>query len=285
MDTNNWDHADGEAETLWVGFVDLLGYKEIVLGSRSDKEKMQIIHSIYSALIQPIEDLNFDEGVGDTVGGDAVRRIHFSDCFYFTSKSAVSLADSMSSFFSFAFMLYENTYATDPSQWIPFLRGGIAGGWTLMFRDPTIPQDRETMFRNPVGPSVAKAYLVGEKQKVSGMRIMATKDFSERYEQELADMAATADSHVGFARHLCPVPIPEPVQPDYRQVLGDALWEIPWPRLLDNCGRWIENFAATRNRQFDAVSIKHWHATHALLRRCAQAGGENHLIQQLDAIH
>lgn len=296
MDSDSTEHFDGGAQHRWVGFVDLLGYRNLVLcEKRSDAERIRLIKSIYSALIQPIDDLNSDEAMGDTVGGDRVERIHFSDCFYFFSKSAVAVANSMASFFSSAFLLYETVYQRDASSWIPFLRGGIAGGWTLTFRDPTvrtgqgalfgdwIEQARPTaIFRNPVGPSVAKAYMVSEEQHVSGMRLLTTGDFAERYQQEMASMKRDANGMI--AQKLTPQPIDQTVIEKHRKILGEKLYEIPWPRCLE-FGHWIENFANTRKRQFDPESMKHWDATYALLLRSARDNNDQLILRHLKAIN
>lgn len=278
MDSSGLGELESEVEDYWIGFVDLLGYKAIVLGDEQDRVKQQRLHSIYSALIQAIEDIKYDQDSGDTYGGDKVEYIHFSDCFYFSSRSAFSLGYVMSSLFNSCFALYDHTYQSSANEWIPFLRGGIERGWTMMFRDPTVVTDPGREFRNPVGPGIAKAYMVGEKQGVEGMRIVATQVFVDAYHREIEGLDGV---HRHVATKLQPLELGLAKEVD-RVHLGDVLYEVPWPRLTDLAVSSIMNFNLARDRQFNEASMKHWLATRDLVRQSLETLEAGHLIRLLD---
>jgi hypothetical protein len=194
-------------KTRFVGFVDVLGYKAIVRDAPfTDAQRFHYLHSVFSALASSAHDI-----AHDFKGAIAVRAVQFSDSFYFSSNSVVTLVAALANFFANVFTIYDHTF-TAPQQpeqqfpeWLPFLRGGIVSGWMFEGYDITLPTlaDAAGTFRNPIGPAVANAYLLSEETDIEGMRLATTKVVRDRFAEELPAIAP--NSQLGLlSRPLLP---------------------------------------------------------------------------------
>lgn len=163
----------------FVAFVDMLGYKAVAFfHSTTCAEKFNTLHGIYEDLAQAAQDC-----VGDMAPGP-VRCVQFSDAFFFSSRSAVSLATTAAQFFANVFSLHDAA-GIESGEWLPFLRG-ITYDWMFEGFDPTVSTASPwASFRNPIGPAVAKAYLVGKATVIEGMRLAASAEAAGLLSAEL----------------------------------------------------------------------------------------------------
>jgi hypothetical protein len=158
----------------FVAFVDMLGCKAALLSdSTTGAETFNTLSSVYENLAQAARDC-----VGDLTPDlpAPVRWVQFSDAFFFSSRSVVSLATTAAQFSANVFSLHDAA-GIEGGEWLPFLRGGITYDWMFEGFDPTAGHAGDPdAFRNPIGPAVAKAYLVGETTGVEGMRLVASAE-------------------------------------------------------------------------------------------------------------
>lgn len=242
----------------FVGFADVLGYKTIVLSNQyTNAQRFHYLHSVFMALAQGARDV-----VQDLSGVATVQAVQFSDSFYFSSSSPVAIVSAMSSFYANVFTIYDNTFNTD-DEWLPFLRGGIVHDWMFEGLDITLPalQKRQDAFRNPIGPAVAKAYLLSEETRLGGMRLVVTKDVRDQFEAELPILAA------GSLLALWGGPL-HPVFLKNHADCGE-IYEIPWFESRLQTDNTIGTFNVLRSaeRQFNDRSMKHYRGTwDAILR-------------------
>jgi hypothetical protein len=118
----------------YVGFVDLLGYKAIALeGDLTPAQRCNYLLSVFEALAQAAHDAAIDLAFPYPL-----RRVQFSDAFYFSSLSAVAVVVTMARFFETAYTMYEGTIDQLEGgafrDWQPFLRGAIAYNWITRIR-------------------------------------------------------------------------------------------------------------------------------------------------------
>jgi len=152
-------------------FIDVLGYKALVNDpSKSVAEKVNSLNSIYSnlatALIIHINEIN------DSIH-DKIYIKSFSDCFYLESKNLKALLYTCSRIFNDTFGFYANI--TDTAEYTPLIRGGLVKDWVVHFNDLS-SMVSHTEGTNPVGLGVARAYSTAEKSKLSGMRLLISKE-------------------------------------------------------------------------------------------------------------
>jgi hypothetical protein len=237
----------------FVAFVDMLGYKAVVLSdSTTGAEKFNALHSIYENLAQAARDC-----VGDLTPAlpAPVRWVQFSDAFFFSSRSAVSLATTAAQFFANVFSLH-GAAGIEGGEWLPFLRGGIAYDWMFEGFDPTAGHaGGPDAFRNPIGPAVAKAYLVGETTGVEGMRLVASAEAAGLLSAEL-DALPPGHPIAARAARLRPYHLA-------RHPACGELFEVPWFELHllgDDTGAAFAVLEAA-GRQFSFGSIKHLRGT------------------------
>lgn len=236
----------------FVGFADVLGYKAIVLGERyTDAQRFQYLHSVFTALAEGARNV-----VNDLSGVATLQAVQFSDSFYFSSNSAVAIISAMSNFFANVFTIYDHTISSH-NEWLPFLRGGIVYDWMFEGLDITLPalQNQQHAFRNPIGPAVAKAYLLSEETGLEGMRLVTTKEVHDRFVAELPTFAAGSLLAI-WGGPLQPILLKTPSE--YGEI-----FEIPWfeSRLLtDNT---VGTFDVLRSAegQFNDRSLKHYRGT------------------------
>ncbi|SHM51264.1 hypothetical protein SAMN05444266_108329 [Chitinophaga jiangningensis] len=158
-------------ETKYCAFIDVLGYKAIVMDtSTTDEQKVKILHSIYSNLA--VQFVNVVNLVNETTDTKIYLR-SFSDCFYLDCASIGPLLNAISSIFSSAFG-YTSKF-TEEEEKTPLLRCGIVKDWIVKFKDiGAIAMGRDT--DNPVGKAVARAYETSELSRLSGMRIIISPE-------------------------------------------------------------------------------------------------------------
>jgi hypothetical protein len=242
----------------FVGFADVLGYKAIVLGEQyTNVQRFQYLHSVFTALAQGAQDV-----VNDLAGVATVQAVQFSDSFYFSSSSAVAIVAAMSNFFANVFTIYDHTIDTH-NEWLPFLRGGIAYDWMFEGLDITLPdlKDQRDAFRNPIGPAVAKAYLLSEETGLEGMRLVSTKEVRDSFVAEIPTVAAGSTLALWGG----------PLQPLFLKNSAEfgEIFEIPWfeSRLLTDNTLGTFDVLRSAERQFNDRSMKHYRGTwDAILR-------------------
>lgn len=236
----------------FVGFADVLGYKTIVLDQQySEAQRHHYLHSVFTALAKGAQDV-----VNDLASVAQVKAVQFSDCFYFSSPSAVAIVCAMSNFFASVFTIYDHTIETH-DDWLPFLRGGIVFDWMFEGFDITLPslQNPQNAFRNPIGPAVAKAYLLSEETGIEGMRLVATKDVRDRFEAELPAVPLDGLLSVWGG----------PLHPVFLKNHADCgeIFEVPWFESRLQTDNTVGAFDVLRSaeRQFNDRSMKHYRGT------------------------
>ena len=244
----------------FVGFVDVLGYKAIVRDAPfTDAQRFHYLHSVFLALASSAHDI-----AHDFKGEIAVRAFQFSDSFYFSSDSAVTLVTALSQFFANVFTIYDHTFtAPKPPgnlafpEWLPFLRGGIVHDWMFEGFDITLPtlENPADSFRNPIGPAVANAYLLSEETKLEGMRLATTRDVCERFVEELPGIPPR--SQLGI--------VAAPLTPQFlkKNKIFDEIYEVPWfeSRLMTDNTIGTFNTLIAAERQFGPTAMKHFRGT------------------------
>lgn len=258
--SNAWERS------RFVGFVDVLGYKAIVRDAPfTDPHRFHYLHSIFSALAVAAHDIAHDFS-----SEIAVRAVQFSDCFYFSSDSAVTLVSAIAQFFANVFTIYDHTFTAPMrpeetlfAEWLPFLRGGIVHGWMFEGYDITLPELQYTRdsFRNPIGPAVANAYVLSEATDLEGMRIATTREVRDRFAEELPRIPR--HSHLGILNApLTPIFLKN--HPDFGEI-----HEIPWfeSRLMADNTVGTFDTLITAERQFVPAVMRHFRGTwDAILR-------------------
>jgi hypothetical protein len=250
----------------FCGFVDVLGYKAIVRDAPfTDAQRFHYLHSIFSSLAVSAYDI-----AHDFAGAITVRAVQFSDCFYFSSESAVTLVAALANFFANVFTFYDHTF-NEPApaggfpDWLPFLRGGIVHDWMLEGLNITLPElhDPADRFCNPIGPAVANAYLLSEATDLEGMRLATTQFVRDRFVEEMPDIPPYPQGQLGLvAAKLTPIFMKQ--HKDY----GD-IYEVPWfeSRLMTDNTLGTFNTLIAAERQFVPKVMKHYRGTwDAILR-------------------
>ena len=259
----------------FVGFVDVLGYKAIVLEEQfSEAERFHYLHSAFEALAAAAHQV-----ISDLGGPPHLRAIQFSDSFYFSSPSAVTLVTAISQFFATVLTYYDRVFekaVREDAQhafpeWTPFLRAGIVYDWLFEGHDITLPvlHNPADAFRNPIGPAVAKAYLLGEKTSMEGMRIGITAAVRDHFEQELPTIDPL--SSLGF--------MAAPLHAIFLKnhaTFGD-IFEVPWFESKLQTNNLVGTFdvLVSAERQFNASAMKHYRGTwDAVLRTPGVQGND-----------
>lgn len=244
----------------FVAFVDVLGYKAIVRGAAfNDTQRFHYLHSVFSSLAVAAHDIahDFSQEI-------AVRAVQFSDSFYFSSESAITLVTAIAHYFANVLTFYDHAFstprpegATTFPEWLPFLRGGIVHGWMFEGHDITLPQlqNPADSFRNPIGPAVASAYLLSEKTDLEGMRLATTRAVRDRFLEELPSIRSGSQ-----IAQLAP-----PLLPLFLKTHADfgEIFEVPWfeARLLTDNTIGTFDTLVTAQRQFAPAVMKHFRGT------------------------
>lgn len=242
-------------EPRYVGFVDLLGYKSIALGDTlSDPERYSYLISIFKNLAGCA--LGIPQSFPD------LRDVQFSDSFYFSSRSALTIVAAMAKFFGDVFGFYSEVFSEPPPdgqafrEWLPFLRGAIVNGWMFEGFDITLPslQNPTDSFRNPIGPAIAAAYVLSENSGVEGMRLVVSRPTSEGFTRELQQAPPSV------ARDVWSKLAPLPFEPESQR---GQMYEVPWFECCLSSGVTPRTFdhLIDAERQFGFESMKHYRGT------------------------
>lgn len=219
--------------TRFVAYMDVVGYCSIVEEDIVDIRKAHRLYSIFenvgmAILIALREDmLDGTEGV--------VEAVHFSDCYYLSSKNLPRLLSFLERVFATTYGFQSMRYDRSRDDWIPFIRSGIVEGWAVSFRDPTLNQlPQPDVFRNPVGPAVAESYLLTEERaKLPGMRCFLERTLlSQCSPAQLADPPHCRVTSGERTLRFLDVPA------DDVSEAGLDLVELAWPCAVissDNC--------------------------------------------------
>lgn len=165
----------GEINTC--AFIDVLGYRNIVTSNKySDKKKIEILSDIYLNLFAI--SANLKEFRRNTNRGLFMKS--FSDSAYIQSSNTIDVLYSCYRIFNNTLDHHQNNIS---HKYTPLLRCGIAKDWTLKIMDTaalmcnSIDDIRKNdSLKNIIGLGVAKAYETGEESKLSGMRIIISKE-------------------------------------------------------------------------------------------------------------
>ena len=171
-----------ELDLKYCVFIDVLGYKNIVLNSAtSQMEKKAKLESIYNNMMAsfytPIKTIN-------NKTTDSIFIKSFSDCFYLESKNLGDILIALQGIYNIAICFNDgiNNHSS-------IIRGGIVYDWTSHFIDissfirheyndiiPDKGQKLNPEFTNIVGPGIARSFLISEKSKLSGMRMIISPE-------------------------------------------------------------------------------------------------------------
>ena len=268
-----------ELKEKYIGFVDLLGYKHLVLGNFPKNKIKHYLQSIFENLVSVALEIKRDgpPNFGPNSIGENVDFISFSDCFFFQSDCPLSIVSFVSDFYSRCFTLYQNTYESH-DEWQPFIRGGIVKDWVINVRDPSVLQtndDRE-VFRNPIGPGTAKAYLLSEKEDISGMLLVV----SDQVRDDFNNALARQNDPNGLLTSLTPLFLKN-------GKCTSNIYEIPWFEqnlMSDNLGSCLEILNQCREKQFTTESMKHWHGTMRTICRSPSVQGNKIVSAKIQEI-
>lgn len=265
----------------FVGFIDVLGYRNIVLDGIPDSRKFDRLYSIFENLGVAVDVALRDNRHVGTAG--AVEAVHFSDSYYFSAKDLPRLLSFLESIFATTYGFQSSSYDREQDNWIPFIRSGIVEGWTVSFRDPTLNKlPQPDMFRNPVGPAVAKSYILTEEQgKLPGMRCFLARDLLSRCSPTQVANPPHCQVMSG-ERELRFLDVPA----DDVSLSGLDLVELAWPcRVIsgDNCSfldplvKCKEQFRLGAKEKQNRRD-KHYNATVDLFERSVAICGDRHAV-------
>jgi hypothetical protein len=152
-------------EKAYAAFIDVLGYKEIIVGDyiKSEEQRLKYLLNIWENLGPMIAQ--------STKDFPDVEKYLFSDSLILISDHLEPLIVGITDIYVNSYVYYESI----PEAWMPMIRGGICYDWVINFKDETLSdklRKYQDSFRNPAGPAVAKAYLLAEKSGFKGMRIL-----------------------------------------------------------------------------------------------------------------
>jgi len=245
----------------YVGFADLLGYKALTTGPKySPEQRFNLLHSAYVSLA-----IALNEVMEDPTLTPDVRLVQMSDSIFFTSRSAVKIVTAMATLFSTVFGVPAPLYDhEEPSEWWPFLRGAIVRDWIFEARDYTVPNNDQPRdaFRIPIGPAVARAYLLSESEdtRIEGMRLVCTNVVNNDFRRECDGL----DGQTEFARrarHLAPIYLKS-------EPTCGPIHEVPWLelQLQDGLARSMFQSLDLIESQFDGA-MKHYRGTWDMILR------------------
>jgi hypothetical protein len=147
--------------------------------------------------------------------------------------------------------------ATGLQEWLPFLRGGIVKGSMAEVLDISAPHPvrSKDVFRNPIGPAVAQAYLLSEQSGIEGMRLMITEPVRDGFIREVEELAAVEQLRT-FATRLTPIPwnnVPD----------CGTVYEVPWFELFLMSNNHPSGFNSliAAEQQFQPSALKHYRGT------------------------
>jgi hypothetical protein len=89
------------------------------------------------------------------------------------STNILALLYTCNRLFNDTFGFYSNI--PDEAEYTPLIRGGVVKDWIVLFNDLS-SMVNNVQGTNPVGLGVARAYYTSEKTRLSGMRIIVSKE-------------------------------------------------------------------------------------------------------------
>ncbi len=158
-------------ELKYCAFIDVLGYGNLVLDKNTNpQQKLKMLESIYTNLatqfMLAINEVN-------KFNDEQIYIRSFSDCFYLDCTRPEPLLIAVKTIYEYVFGFYSSF--TEAEERTPLLRCGIVKDWLIKFNDIG-GMVNNTPELNPVGPAVARAYLVCEESCLSGMRIIVSPE-------------------------------------------------------------------------------------------------------------
>ena len=164
----------------YLGYIDVLGYKEFVNNSINEKQQFSRLYSVYESLLVEFQNSRIEYI-------NQIQVNSFSDSFFLCSNDFIELCLWIKSLYKTAYLFQSESYEPR-NDWIPFLRAGIVHDYVAFFRDASL-MGRMTNFKeefvNPVGQGVIRAYQLAEESGLSGMRIFVKKDIMKELELEI----------------------------------------------------------------------------------------------------
>ena len=158
-------------EKRFCAFIDVLGYGALVSdNSIGDGKKIRTLNSIYVNLVVQISNIIREL---NSFNDDKIFIRSFSDSIYLDCAVLEPIIYALNDIFNNAFGFYANMQPDEERT--PLLRCGLVYEWVVKFRDIG-GITNNTLEENPVGLGVARAYWTSEKSKLSGMRIILSKE-------------------------------------------------------------------------------------------------------------
>lgn len=268
-------------------FIDVLGYKNIVISVDYDNEtKLKILNDIYKAL-------------QDIISEYVIKRLRnkgkiepdffiksFSDSIFIQSDNPYIVLYSMYTIFS---NIYGYYIESPEKRYTPiYLRGGIVKDWTYKLMDvaPLSKFDSEEIkdkdeYQNLIGLGVARAYHTSEKSNLSGMRIIISPETFKDIELVAYNNVSFECYYIEGENFLYEEFLPKDnkinrifVLPIRKNEKGEDvnLYEICWPvyKYLNETRYGIDTYVEEllkSEQNFNENSKRHFYATAILLKK------------------
>jgi len=236
-------------------FIDVLGYGELVKDTtKSIDQRINILNSIYSNLATTLS-ITINEINSKIV--DKIFIKSFSDCFYLESTNLLALLYSCERIYNDTFGLYSGI--TDGSEYTPLVRGGIVKDWTVRFSDLAGIVNNQQII-NPVGLGVARAYWTSEKSKLSGMRMIISKEVIDDVKPKLITKNGLDCFGIDFSYNGVVLPLFfNKIETNEENIPVD-LFELIWPDMSSCTYDYVDELKKIK-KQFDAKSFRHFNKT------------------------
>lgn len=251
----------------YVAFIDVLGYRSIVSSTLPEASKFARLHSLFEALGVAVETSSADCNRNlSPAAPEYIHGVGFSDSFYFAVQDLPALLRFLESLFAVTYGFQQHTYDKETGSWVPFIRAGVAYGWVVNFRDVTMtPLPDFAIFRNPIGPAVAEAYVLTERTgRLPGMRCFMSRSLLEGAEAK----QVANPKHYQIETPLRKLRLLD-VPPGDSAIKNLDLLEVAWPcRVIDsdNCS-FHEPLSAVRYQFGGEDAFKHYNGTVELFER------------------
>ncbi|PIX36133.1 MAG: hypothetical protein COZ59_02765 [Bacteroidetes bacterium CG_4_8_14_3_um_filter_31_14] len=270
-------------ENKYCSFIDVLGYKNIVLSKTlSNDEKVKFLEDIYSILFSAISG-QLTQIRQNQTESDKLFIKSFSDCVYLQTNDPYVLLFSLHNIYNVAFCYHRNI----PENYTPLLRSGTVRDWTVKIMDigSLATHNIDEMYgkdelANIVGLGITRAYLASEESKLSGMRIIVSKEVMDQ-------LKLIKYNNVAFDCFYCECPnffthkdLPKSLKPvklfflpieENEEGKKVDLFELCWP-VFDYV--WSNNNSDIHNsidsifmmqKDFDDKSLRHFKKTAELI--------------------
>lgn len=229
---NNRADFDPTTEVDYACFVDVLGYGPMLLQPAvppmTERERLdvflQIWENLYGAIIAVREELDRPKDANEELGVNC-----FSDSFYISCGNPQRAVFAAALLYYKVYLYYQ--HQTQNDKWLPWLRGAGGSGWLVDMRDPALndkAKDPQFEFRNPVGPALARAYLLAEKSGMKGFRLFVDEHLRNQVHTPKWEVSSDADLE-RIKNLLC-----DRAWPKAGTVAGKDVFDVPWWRLNDS---------------------------------------------------